>query len=124
MLQVFNSIWSLFAFFFVLQYEFVRKVQDLRNSDLCMRTTLDNNVYSLFFGRTCLHKGARTEKAGLPAQATSTNLLPELRYIKGIGYPKLSNFPQLCFIMPKIKLYVCRTLRENFIQIGQEMKKL
>ena len=26
-------------------------------------------------------KNARTEKAGLPAQATSTNLLPELRYI-------------------------------------------
>ena len=26
-------------------------------------------------------KGARTEKAGLPARATGTNLLPELRYI-------------------------------------------
>ena len=25
--------------------------------------------------------GARTEKAGLPARATGTNLLPELRYI-------------------------------------------
>ena len=31
---------------------------------------------------------------------------------------------QLCFIMPKIKLYVCRILCENFIQIGQKMKKL
>ena len=30
-------------------------------------------------GITC--KGAHTEKAGLPAQATGTNLLPELRYI-------------------------------------------
>ena len=26
---------------------------------------------------------------------------------------------QLCFIMLKIKLYVCRILCENFIQIGQ-----
>ena len=31
---------------------------------------------------------------------------------------------QLCFIMPKINLYVCRILCENFIQIGQKMKKL
>ena len=31
---------------------------------------------------------------------------------------------QLCFIMPKIKLYVCRILCENFIQIEQKMKKL
>ena len=31
---------------------------------------------------------------------------------------------QVCFIMPKIKLYVCRILCENFIQIGQKMKKL
>ena len=30
----------------------------------------------------------------------------------------------LCFIMFKIKLYVCRILCENFIQIGQKMKKL
>ena len=31
---------------------------------------------------------------------------------------------QLCFIMLKIKLYVCRILCENFTQIGQKMKKL
>ena len=31
---------------------------------------------------------------------------------------------QLCFIMPKLKLYVCRILCENFSQIGQKMKKL
>ena len=31
---------------------------------------------------------------------------------------------QLCFIMPEIKLYVCRILCENFIQIGQKIKKL
>ena len=31
---------------------------------------------------------------------------------------------QLCFIMPKIKLYVCRILCENFRQIGQKMKKV
>ena len=30
---------------------------------------------------------------------------------------------QLCFIMLKIKLYVCRILCENFIQIGKKMKK-
>ena len=30
---------------------------------------------------------------------------------------------QLCFIVLKIKLYVCRILCENFIQIGQKMKK-
>ena len=30
---------------------------------------------------------------------------------------------QLCFIMLKIKLYVCRILCENCIQIGQKMKK-
>ena len=31
---------------------------------------------------------------------------------------------QLCFIMLKIKLYVCKILCENFMQIGQKMKKL
>ena len=31
---------------------------------------------------------------------------------------------QLCFIMPKIKLYVYRILCEIFIQIGQKMKKV
>ena len=31
---------------------------------------------------------------------------------------------QLCFIMLKIKLYVGRILCENFIQIGQKLKKL
>ena len=31
---------------------------------------------------------------------------------------------QLCFIMLKIKLNVCGILCENFIQIGQKMKKL
>ena len=29
---------------------------------------------------------------------------------------------QLCFIMLKMKLYVCRNLCENFRQIGQKMK--
>ena len=42
---------------------------------------------------------------------------------KGIDYPKSSNFPIMLYYA-KIKLYVCRILCENFIQIGQKMKKL
>ena len=45
------------------------------------------------------------------------------RTLKGIGDKNRLIF-QLCFIVPKTKLYVCRILCENFIQIGQKMKKL
>ena len=31
---------------------------------------------------------------------------------------------QLCFIILKMKLYVCRNLCENFREIGRKMKKL
>ena len=38
----------------------------------------------------------------------------------GDRLPKNCLIFQLCFIMPKIKLYVCRILCENFIQIRQK----
>ena len=48
------------------------------------------------------------------------NFVPELR---GSTTQNRLIF-QLCFIMLKIKLYVCRILCENFIQIWQKIKKL
>ena len=54
---------------------------------------------------------------------TNVNFCKWENSVKVIGYPKLSKFSILLFML-KMKLYVCRNLCENFRQIGQKMKKL
>ena len=60
-------------------------------------------------------------RAGLRKLRPQNNI-PEV-FLRGSATQNRLIF-QLCFIIPKIKLYVCRILCENFIQIGQKMKKL
>ena len=56
---------------------------------------------------------------------TITKLLEKIKSINLGGSTNQNRLIfQLCFIMLKIKLYVCRILCENCIQIGQKMKKL
>ena len=52
----------------------------IRNDNICT-VNVEFLAISNAVPAALVSKGARTEKAGLPARATGTNMLPELRYI-------------------------------------------
>ena len=80
--------------------------------------SLKEEMFSVLPNLTQLRK-APTERVFRPDEINSTAFMnPELHkvnifLIKGIGYPKLTNFSILLFML-KMKLYVCRNLCENF----------
>ena len=111
------------------------------SSDVCMRNLPPTTFVTTLMRHELRYCGVKSNRAGsrfwqwLRAKFWRQHWSPHSRHesmhelhavchpLKGIGYPKLSNFSFLLFML-KMKLYVCRNLCENFRQIGQKMKKL